>query len=87
MPKGAYLINTSRAEIVDHDALVNVLASNHLAGAGCDVHYSEPTHTDEPLLQFPQMISTPHLGGASRMNGLMDAQNLLLQIQAQIQKW
>jgi phosphoglycerate dehydrogenase-like enzyme len=87
MPKGAYLINTSRAEIVDHDALVNTLASNHLAGAGCDVHYSEPTHPDEPLLQFPQMISTPHLGGASRMNGLMDAQNLLLQIQEQIKKW
>ena len=87
MPKGAYLINTSRAEIVDHDALINALASNHLAGAGCDVHYSEPTHPDEPLLQFPQIISTPHLGGASRMNGLMDAQNLLLQIQEQIKKW
>ncbi len=82
LPAGAYLINTARADIVDHDALVAALQSGHLAGAGCDVLYGEPTPDTDPLLGFDQVILTPHLGGASRMNGLQDAEAMLLQIDA-----
>lgn len=81
MKKGSFLINTSRANIVNHDALVTALDRNHLAGAGCDVHYTEPVESSEPLLQHKNVILTPHLGGASRMNGLLDAQTMLLAIQ------
>ncbi len=86
MQPGSYLVNTSRADIVDHDALVEALRSGRLAGAGCDVHYGEPTPADEPLLQFGQrVVLTPHMGGASRMNGLMDAEAMLLDIHAALQ--
>jgi phosphoglycerate dehydrogenase-like enzyme len=81
MPKGSFLINTSRAPIVSHDALVEALQNNHLAGAACDVHYTEPAAENEPLLDMNQVILTPHLGGGSRMNGLLDAQEMLLTIQ------
>jgi phosphoglycerate dehydrogenase-like enzyme len=81
MRRGSYLINTARAEIVDHDALIDALRSGHLAGAGFDVQYGEPSPPDDPLLHFDNVILTPHMGGASRMNGLIDAENLLLNIQ------
>ena len=80
LQRGAYLINTSRADIVDHVALVEALRSGHLAGAGCDVLYGEPASDDDPLLAFDNVILTPHMGGASRMNGLMDAEAMLVQI-------
>jgi D-3-phosphoglycerate dehydrogenase len=85
MRPGAYLINTARADIVDHDALVDALQSGHLAGAGCDVQYGEPTPDTDPLLAMANVILTPHLGGASRMNGLMDAEAMLVQIHAALQ--
>ena len=77
MKSGAYLINTSRAHIVNHDALVNALKSGKLAGAASDVHYKEPVEESESLLQCKEFIMTPHLGGGSRMNGLKDAQVML----------
>ncbi len=83
MRPGSYLVNTSRAEIVDHDALVQALASGHLAGLGSDVHYGEPASEDEPLLRFAgRVLLTPHLGGGSRLNGLDDAEAMLLAIEA-----
>ena len=78
MKPGSYLINTSRAHIVNHDALVEALHSRRLAGAAADVHYKEPVEEAEPLLQLQQVIMTPHLGGGSRMNGLKDAEEMLL---------
>ena len=77
MPRGSYLINTARAAIVDHDALVQALQSGHLAGAGFDVHYSEPVEAGEVLRTFPQFLATPHVGGASRLNVLKDIQDVL----------
>ena len=84
MPKGSFLINTSRAPIVNHDALVDALNSGQLAGAACDVHYTEPATENEPLLSMNQVILSPHLGGGSRMNGLLDATEMLLNIEGQI---
>ncbi|MPS29721.1 NAD(P)-dependent oxidoreductase [Pigmentiphaga sp.] len=86
MRRGAYLVNTARAEIVDHDALVEALRAGHLAGAGFDVQYGEPSADDDPLLHFDNVILTPHMAGASRMNGLIDAENLLLNLHAALQR-
>jgi phosphoglycerate dehydrogenase-like enzyme len=86
MTRGSFLINTSRAPIVNHDALVKALQNGHLAGAACDVHYTEPVLENEPLLNMYQVILTPHLGGGSRMNGLLDAEEMLLKIQEMMKK-
>ncbi len=77
MKPGGFLVNTSRAEIVDLEALLTALKSGHLAGAAFDVLYQEPTTEDDPLLEFNNVLLTPHLAGASRLNGLTDAQDML----------
>lgn len=84
MKRGTVLINTARAEIVDRDALVDALTSGRLAGAGFDVLYAEPAQEGDPLLALPNFVATPHLAGASRMNGLEDMREMITKIAAAI---
>jgi D-3-phosphoglycerate dehydrogenase len=64
MPEGAYLINTSRGEVIDQDALYSMLASGHLAGAALDVFEQEP-YTG-PLTKLDNVILTPHIGSYTK---------------------
>jgi len=64
----AYLINTSRAAIVDQDALLTALHEGRIAGAGLDVFDSEPLPAGHPLRTAPRLLATPHLGYVSRAN-------------------
>ncbi|MEU3886128.1 D-2-hydroxyacid dehydrogenase family protein [Streptomyces sp. NPDC029041] len=64
----AYLINTSRAAIVDQDALLDALHAGRIAGAGVDVFDIEPLPADHPMRTAPRLLATPHLGYVSRSN-------------------
>jgi phosphoglycerate dehydrogenase-like enzyme len=58
----ALLVNTSRAPIVDTDALLHALHAGHLGGVGLDVFDEEPLPADHPLRSAPRTLLTPHLG-------------------------
>ncbi|MGW2828090.1 D-2-hydroxyacid dehydrogenase family protein [Streptomyces sp. NPDC001286] len=64
----AYLVNTSRAAIVDQDALLAALREGRIAGAGVDVFDVEPLPAGHPMRTAPRLLATPHLGYVSRAN-------------------
>ncbi|MCX5084834.1 D-2-hydroxyacid dehydrogenase family protein [Streptomyces sp. NPDC056121] len=68
MRSTAYLVNTSRAAIVDQDALVRALHDGWIAGAGADVFDTEPLPADHPLRTAPNFLGLPHLGYVTRRN-------------------
>ncbi len=65
MKTGALLINTSRASLVDDEAVLKALDNGKLAGYGVDVYNEEPPE-DWKLVKHPKVISTPHIGGYTR---------------------
>jgi len=64
----SYLVNTSRAGLVDTAALVAALRDGRIAGAGLDVYDEEPLPADHPLRTLPTVLATPHLGYVSAGN-------------------
>jgi phosphoglycerate dehydrogenase-like enzyme len=63
---GAFLINVTRGEVIDEDALVEALVSRRLRGAGLDVAPREPLPADSALWRLPNVVMTPHTAGASQ---------------------
>jgi len=66
MPRGSFFINTARESLVDEDALARALSTGALAGAALDVAEPRPAGDRHPLLDLPNVIITPHIGGSSR---------------------
>ncbi len=64
MRPDAYLVNTSRGEVLEEDALIKALQSGQIAGAGLDVYVNEP-HVDPRLLDLPNTVLLPHMGSAT----------------------
>jgi D-3-phosphoglycerate dehydrogenase len=60
-----YLVNTSRGGVVEESALYEALVDGELAGAALDVFENEPPSPDNPLLNAPNLISSPHVAGVS----------------------
>lgn len=65
MKQTAYLVNTSRGEIIDENALYEALKNSRLAGAALDVFEVEPP-TNKLLLGLPNMVCTPHIGAQTK---------------------
>ncbi|MFJ3921966.1 D-2-hydroxyacid dehydrogenase family protein [Streptomyces sp. NPDC090022] len=68
MKPTGYLVNTSRAAIVDQRALLEALHAGTIAGAGIDVFDAEPLPGDHPMRSAPRLLATPHLGYVTRGN-------------------
>jgi len=77
MKPGACLINVSRADVVERDALIEALRSGRLGGFALDPLYEEPGRSDDELLVFDNVILTPHMAGSPRSNGLRDIEDLI----------
>jgi D-3-phosphoglycerate dehydrogenase len=69
MKPGSHLINASRGNVVDIDALADALERGHLHGAAIDVFPVEPAGNDDaftsPLTRFDNVLLTPHIGGST----------------------
>lgn len=81
MKPTAFLINTSRGQVIDQDALVAALAAGRIAGAALDVTDPEPLPKNHALFTFPNVVITPHIASASVATrskmATMAAQNVL----------
>ena len=64
--KGVRIVNCARGGIVEEKALIEAIERGDVAGAALDVFEEEPPTADHPLLQLPQVITTPHLGAATQ---------------------
>ncbi|MCL4462449.1 MAG: 2-hydroxyacid dehydrogenase [Firmicutes bacterium] len=69
MKKGSFLINTSRAGLVNEDALLDALG-DHLGGAALDVFHQEPLPAESPVRKLTNVLLTPHGAGVT-----IEAQN------------
>jgi D-3-phosphoglycerate dehydrogenase len=78
MKPGSYLVNASRGSIVDSVALAAALKSGHLAGAALDVIDGEPAKGDNPLVNNPKVLLTPHVAYLSQFT-----QKAYITVQAQ----
>lgn len=68
MRSSAYLINTSRAPIVNESDLVQALKDKRIAGAGLDVFDVEPLPMEHPFRTLPNVLATPHIGYVTKEN-------------------
>ncbi len=70
LPKGSFLVNAARGHIVVIEDLVDALIKEHLHGAALDVFPIEPASNEDPfespLLEFDNVILTPHIGGSTQ---------------------
>lgn len=74
MKSTAFIINLARGGVLAHDALVEALTQNWIAGAALDVTEPEPLPRDHPLLTMDNIVLAPHLGSASHQTRLAMAE-------------
>jgi D-3-phosphoglycerate dehydrogenase len=74
LPKGAVLINSARGGLLDYSSLPHLLRSGALGAVALDVYEIEPPTVDWPLLNMPNVVLAPHLGGATRQTAARAAE-------------
>src|SRR5262249_45980344 len=77
---GAILVNVTRPDAVERDALIEALRSGRLGGLGLDVQYEAPGRDDDELLTFANVALSPHLAAQPRFNALDDLSDLCAQV-------
>ncbi len=82
MKDSAFFINNARGAIIDQEALLNELQNGGLRGAALDVYDMEPVPDDHPLLDLDNVVTTPHLGGATEEVITRHSEMLFSDIQA-----
>lgn len=70
MKPTAIIINTSRGGVINEDALIEALRNKVIAGAGIDTFANEPLDASSHLLQFENLVATPHSGGNTADNDI-----------------
>lgn len=68
MKASAYLVNTSRAGLIEAEPLIEALTANRIAGYGTDVFEQEPLPLDHPFRSLPNVVATPHIGYVTAEN-------------------
>ena len=85
MKRGACLVNVSRAEIVEREALIEALRSGQLGSFGLDTFYEEPARADDPLLGVKNAIITPRTAAQPRFNALGDLEEVIVNLDRTLQ--
>ena len=80
MQPSAYLVNTSRGDVVDERALTELLAKRHIAGAGLDVYAQEPQIPDK-LRTLSNVVLLPHIGSATIEGRLQMGDKVIINVQ------
>ena len=65
LPKGAFILNAARGPIINKQALMRALGSKHLGGVALDVYWKEPPKPKDPILNYPNVLATPHIAGVT----------------------
>jgi phosphoglycerate dehydrogenase-like enzyme len=68
LESSAFIVNVSRGELIDQEALIETLKENRIAGAALDVATPEPLPSDSRLWEMPNVILTPHASAYSAKN-------------------
>ena len=65
MKRQPFVINASRAELIDKGALLDALRNKQIKGLGLDAHYNEPTSADDKLWSYSSVFTSPHVAGST----------------------
>jgi glyoxylate reductase len=77
----SYIVNTSRGEVIDEEALASALSNGELSGAGLDVYEDEPQiHPD--LIKLQNVILSPHIGSATHESRQEMGEKVMINIRA-----
>jgi glyoxylate reductase len=79
MPAHAYIVNTSRGEVIDENALARLLETGEIAGAALDVFEHEPA-INPKLLKMESVLLLPHMGSATIEGRLAMGEKVIINI-------
>lgn len=65
LSEGTYILNAARGAIISKKALIKALDSGRLGGVALDVYWKEPPEPYDPILDYPNVLATPHIAGVS----------------------
>jgi gluconate 2-dehydrogenase len=90
MKKSAILINVSRGQTVNEEALIKALKDGIIAGAGLDVFEKEPIDKNNPLLEMNNVVTLPHIGSGTHATrnamNMVAAENMLMALTGKVPK-